>query len=100
MPPYELTTLMRIEAPGYMPLPERFIPLPLLPEIKIHTYYTPCFGDGLWETNVVGINPDGKDFLIESCATLDSPDKQHDTFVVYYRSKGYKIVEQLSGAVR
>lgn len=57
--------------------------------------------DGLWKTKVIGINPDGQHFTMQSCATFYPPDEQHAIFVGNYRSMGYKVAEQSdSGAVR
>src|SRR3989338_5508654 len=96
---YKLVTYMRRSEPSSIGPPERHIPLP--PEIKIYTSYNSWFRDGLWETRVVGINPDGKNSLMQLYATLAPPDNQHRTIVDYNISMGYKIPEQPdSDAVR
>ena len=89
MPPYELTTIIRRETPHYIGPPERRIPLPL--KLKIHTSYT-SLRDGLWVTHVIGVNPNGR-VLVESCASLEPADMQHNFVVDLYRGIGYEVVE-------
>ena len=97
MPTYELTTLMRREASGYIGPPERHIPLPS--KIEIHTSYNSWHGYGLWETKVIWTNPDDRNPLLQLHTTLapDSQDDyiQHDAVVDFYRGKGYEIVEHI-----
>lgn len=91
MPAYELTTIMKRESPAHILLLEGLIVLPL--ELKIYTSYNSWLRDGVWETKVIGINPNGRDFLMQTSATLDLPDRQHAVFVDKYKSMGYEIAE-------
>ena len=88
---HELVTYMTRPEPGRIGSPGRHVYLPL--EMKILTGCNSWLRDGICETKVMGINPNGEDLLIQSCATLDLPDKQHDSLVGHYRLMGYKVVE-------
>ena len=92
MPQYELTTYMRRPEPGMMGTPERYFYLPV--EIMITTGFLgkiPC------ETKVIGVNPAGKDVIMQLCASYDDPPhEQHNAVVDKYRSMGYETAEQPS----
>lgn len=96
MDKHELATYMKRPEPSGINSP-RDLPL----EIMISTIPDCRIRDGLWKTRVTGIDPDGQEVTIQSCATLDPPDEQHGTFVGNYRSMGYEIAKQPgSSAVR